>query len=269
MVQRWKPVKTSPGNKFVGWVLADAHNHQTGQCNPSIVGICQLTGYSDRTVCNTLQELEKEGHLTIKRRPGGRSEYILHPVHPEPATPEESSPLPPKNLRPRNNFAPEEFSGHPRNNYGGTPEESSPDREVKGIEGKDPLPPGGSEPAGIPEPEPSLKPPGEVDYSENGNPRMIDRILAAYPSQAGRPFDARNALCRLAAEGAEMADILTKVQAHRAAWERLPQDRKQFIPRIHTYFEQAGYSLPPDAVPSPWVHIESPNSKPRPAGNFF
>lgn len=51
--------------KMVLVVLANHHNAETGQCNPSIPRIAHYSGCSDRTVQRSLSELIKQGRIAI------------------------------------------------------------------------------------------------------------------------------------------------------------------------------------------------------------
>jgi len=52
--------------KMVLIVLADHHNGETGQCNPSARRIATMAGVSERTVERSTQALAEAGHLSIK-----------------------------------------------------------------------------------------------------------------------------------------------------------------------------------------------------------
>lgn len=233
MIERWKSVQASPTQRFVGWILSDSHNGKTGQCNPSIARIVKLTGFSERTVIQAIHDLEKAGHISVRRVTGERSNYILHPCISR--TPEADAPLK------ESKETPDPPAPNPLPSCTTTPDP--------------PAPKTGIEPEG--EPEPTGRREWEVDYSANGNPRMIQRIVKAYPSQAGKPIEAERALGRLATEGADLNDILKKVLVHRERYEALPDDRKGYCPRIHTYFEQCQFNVSPDIAP--WVYFGDPN----------
>ena len=76
----------SPTQRFVAWVLADCHNAETGRCDPSIAYICDLTGFSNRTVITAIDELEKAGMVTANGGNGQRKSYTLRPKSGEAAS---------------------------------------------------------------------------------------------------------------------------------------------------------------------------------------
>lgn len=85
-------------NKAVGWameqplpcipkliliILADHYNGETGQCNPSVKRLCEVTGVIQRTIERHIPLLESQGLLTIVpkyRDDGSRTsnQYDLH-----------------------------------------------------------------------------------------------------------------------------------------------------------------------------------------------
>jgi len=68
----------SPTQRFVAWVLADAHNSETGQCNPSIAYLMEVTGFSNRPICKAISDLEKAGYVSIRRGYGAKNYYTLN-----------------------------------------------------------------------------------------------------------------------------------------------------------------------------------------------
>lgn len=64
-------IKT-PLDKLVLIMLADFHNGESGQCNPSISAICEKTGASRSTVKRALENLSQQGYIVIKSRAGFR-----------------------------------------------------------------------------------------------------------------------------------------------------------------------------------------------------
>jgi len=53
-------------DKMVLTVLADCHNHKTGQCNPSMATIATRAGLSERCVKDVVKRLAKSGLMTVK-----------------------------------------------------------------------------------------------------------------------------------------------------------------------------------------------------------
>jgi DNA-binding transcriptional ArsR family regulator len=56
-------------------ILADVHNAQTGQCNPSAPTIAVRTGMSERHVRRVVAALESAGVIAVDRRPGRAHRY--------------------------------------------------------------------------------------------------------------------------------------------------------------------------------------------------
>ncbi len=80
MIEAVKFLPVTPTQKLVLFVLADCHNEQTGQCDPSGAYIQRATGFSNRPIWKAIHDLEAAGHLTIKNNGnGGRNCYALHP----------------------------------------------------------------------------------------------------------------------------------------------------------------------------------------------
>ena len=67
-----------PTQRFVAFILADSHNAETGKCNPSVAHIMAMTGFSNRPISKAIADLSEAGHLTVDRKFGSRSGYILH-----------------------------------------------------------------------------------------------------------------------------------------------------------------------------------------------
>ena len=117
MIQRAKFAHVTPTQKLVLWALADCHNGETGQCNPSVAYLVEVTGYTARAVGLAIAALEDAKQLSITRVAGGRSSYELTP-HGE--------------RNPRTTFTPERRSvanhvrHHPRTTFLPTPERRSP-----------------------------------------------------------------------------------------------------------------------------------------------
>lgn len=55
--------RITPTDKLILIVLADCHNGETGQCNPSIGYICEKTGLSKRTVTYSIARMTKSGFI--------------------------------------------------------------------------------------------------------------------------------------------------------------------------------------------------------------
>ena len=53
-------------SKMILIVLADHHNGESGQCNPSVRRICKMAGVTQRTVEKHIPELTASGLLTVK-----------------------------------------------------------------------------------------------------------------------------------------------------------------------------------------------------------
>ena len=54
--------------KMILIVLADHHNGETGQCNPSVKRICEMAGVVQRTVENHIETLEHAGLVIVEKR---------------------------------------------------------------------------------------------------------------------------------------------------------------------------------------------------------
>jgi hypothetical protein len=57
--------------------LAECHNGQTGQCNPSIQRLVAMTGMKPQTVIDAIKELENTGLITAHRAVGACTSYRL------------------------------------------------------------------------------------------------------------------------------------------------------------------------------------------------
>ena len=101
----------------------------------------------------------------------------------------------------------------------------------------------------------------ESDFSEEGNPVMIERIIKAYPKN-GKEMDARRHLADLASQGFDLHDILEKVKVHAKCITDLPEYCRRFCPGKHTYFEQRNFNDDPRI--SPWVFAEEPKAGAKP-----
>ena len=63
--------------------LADHHNKDTGQCNPSISRLAKCTCMNRQSVINNYRKLEEEGLISVEKDPGdGRgarsNKYTFH-----------------------------------------------------------------------------------------------------------------------------------------------------------------------------------------------
>lgn len=79
MTERFKTIEGTPTQRFVGYMLADAHNDNTGRCDLSVASLVRLTSLSERTVQDAIKSLECNGHLTRIFRQGTSTQYNLHP----------------------------------------------------------------------------------------------------------------------------------------------------------------------------------------------
>lgn len=68
----------TPLEKLALMVLADHHNLGTGRCDPSTARLVATCCCSKRGIINALDALEKQGFITITKRVGRRSRYLLH-----------------------------------------------------------------------------------------------------------------------------------------------------------------------------------------------
>lgn len=64
--------------KLVLLCLADCHNGDNGQCNPSILYIARMTGLDKKTVMNGIGRLEEVGAIEAIKRRGHGTHYRLH-----------------------------------------------------------------------------------------------------------------------------------------------------------------------------------------------
>ena len=64
--------------KLILLILADHHNGQTGQCNPSIKRICNRGSISRSAAIENVAKLERAGLITGTHVKGVRSEYVLN-----------------------------------------------------------------------------------------------------------------------------------------------------------------------------------------------
>ena len=68
--------------KLVLLMLAERHNKDSGQCNPSLELLAEDCGLSRRSVIDQIAKLQAAGYLTVRHRANGGvrmpSQYILH-----------------------------------------------------------------------------------------------------------------------------------------------------------------------------------------------
>ena len=111
MTERFKTIEGTPTQRFVGYMLADAHNDNTGRCDLAVASLVRLTSISERAVQDAIKSLECNGHLTRIFRHGTSTQYNLHPrscrtpaVAAPPQLPQgggaNAAPLPPQLLHP-------------------------------------------------------------------------------------------------------------------------------------------------------------------------
>uniref|UniRef100_UPI001184F962 helix-turn-helix domain-containing protein n=1 Tax=Pleionea sediminis TaxID=2569479 RepID=UPI001184F962 len=55
--------------------LADCHNQETGQCNPSVAHIAEYSGLNRKTVMAGIAELEQHRLISVVKRKGVRTNY--------------------------------------------------------------------------------------------------------------------------------------------------------------------------------------------------
>lgn len=96
-----KQVGLKPATKIVLYWLADHHNGETGQCNPSHKRLAKLCEMTDRSVRSHIEFLIKEGLLTKHedhRNNGSQTSngYSLHLVDTD--TPRKNIPTPVENI---------------------------------------------------------------------------------------------------------------------------------------------------------------------------
>jgi DNA-binding MarR family transcriptional regulator len=63
--------------RIVLLALADAHNKETGQCNPSLNTLVKKTGCHRTTIPESIRDLEKLGLVEVSRAFGASSHYVL------------------------------------------------------------------------------------------------------------------------------------------------------------------------------------------------
>ena len=79
MIQLFKSIEATPTQRLVAYMLADAHNEQTGRCDLSVASLAGLTSLGERTIQDALKALELAGHLSRVFRTGTSTQYTLTP----------------------------------------------------------------------------------------------------------------------------------------------------------------------------------------------
>jgi hypothetical protein len=87
----WK-AQLTPSEKLLLVSLADRANEH-GTCFSSMADLTSRTGLSESSVHRARRELEKIGHISIKRRPKTSSLYTVHPCQGDTLTPVTVTPL--------------------------------------------------------------------------------------------------------------------------------------------------------------------------------
>lgn len=73
----WSVTGIKSSQKLVLLCLADNHNDDSGQCNPSVAFISDKTGLNRKTILQALADLEAEGLIEGKRRFGATTNFRL------------------------------------------------------------------------------------------------------------------------------------------------------------------------------------------------
>ena len=68
-----------PSERLVAYMLAHSRNYKTGQCNPSISRLAQITSLSERAVQYAIQKLIQSGHISKAGFFQKTPMYIIHP----------------------------------------------------------------------------------------------------------------------------------------------------------------------------------------------
>lgn len=71
--QRIKPASA----KLVLLCLADCHNGDSGQCNPSVPYIARMTGLDRKTVITGIASLRGSGFIEVRRNAGSSTQYSI------------------------------------------------------------------------------------------------------------------------------------------------------------------------------------------------
>lgn len=130
---RWvRRLRAAPTHKLILWALADMANDHL-ECWPSMAGLVEATGLTDRTIQTAIPRLAENGLIEVDRSRGGRSNvYRLTLAEPRTpfgvraeSNPEAASPNP-EAASPE---TPKLFRLNPEAASGGTP--NNPQREPK------------------------------------------------------------------------------------------------------------------------------------------
>jgi len=73
----WK-LSLSASEKLVALCLADCHNADTNQCNPSIKYIAKRTGLNPKTISKCKNELVKKGCISVRSKRGQSDIFIFN-----------------------------------------------------------------------------------------------------------------------------------------------------------------------------------------------
>jgi hypothetical protein len=74
----WQHASELPDRALiVGLKIADHHNGQTGQCNPSVATLIEETGRSRSTVLRGIKDLEDATGITVERRKNRNNRYTI------------------------------------------------------------------------------------------------------------------------------------------------------------------------------------------------
>lgn len=100
----------------------------------------------------------------------------------------------------------------------------------------------------------------EVDFTPDGVPALVDRIMATYPTRAGQPRTARELLVTKTPE--QLRPILSAVQDYAAAAKAHP-DGKRFVQSVHNYFINEQYLVPAGELLRPPAAKQAAAPKPK------
>lgn len=73
----WDQAIKPASAKLVLLCLANCHNDSTGQCNPSLGRIAEMTGLNIKTVPDAISKLENSGLIVVERRVKRASDFVL------------------------------------------------------------------------------------------------------------------------------------------------------------------------------------------------
>lgn len=100
-------------------------------------------------------------------------------------------------------------------------------------------------------------PPAHPDF-ETATPKLIDRIIAAYPVN-GNKIEARRSLAGLNLSTPELETVLEKLTAIGGKIQKLPADQRRFLPGPSRFFEERRWN--DDLGMAPWTYIPDPAAK--------